>query len=178
MCQQAVGVVYSVTAIMSSVRSISDKMLSLVAFLVAGGVCAVAVFVVTVFAVGRLDQRMKWIKFLSMGRVGDMALIHARMAGLIRSSAWVTKNLSGTAQSTGRQPNVGGFCRSLLRGQVSAKPAEHEHRRKRAVFARTNGVDEGGNNATIFVALFDTTIFVASGIVSRETISSFPLYSV
>jgi hypothetical protein len=101
MCQQAVGVVYSVTAIMSSVRSISDKMLSLVAFLVAGGVVVVAAFVVTVFAVGRLDQRMKWIKFLSMGRVGDMALIHARMAGLIRSSAWVTKNLSGTAQSTG-----------------------------------------------------------------------------
>jgi hypothetical protein len=92
---------YSVTANRSRVLSISDKMLSLVALRIAGGVCVVTVFVVTVFAVGRLDQRMKRSKSLSMGRVGIMALIHARMAGLIRSSAWGTKNLSGTAQSTG-----------------------------------------------------------------------------
>jgi hypothetical protein len=95
--------VYSVTAIASSVFSISDKILSLVAFLIAGGVVlvAVAAFTGTVFAVGRVIQAMKRSKSLLIGLVGIMALIHDRIMGLILSAAWVTKNRSGTAQSTG-----------------------------------------------------------------------------
>jgi hypothetical protein len=78
-----------------------------------------------------------------------MALIHARMAGLMRSPACVTKNRSGTIQSYGRQPKVGGLCRSLRRGQVSANPAEQAQRRKRAVFKRTNGFGDGPSNPEI-----------------------------
>jgi hypothetical protein len=93
MCQQAACGVYSVTAIISSVRSISDKMLSLVAFLVAGGVVVVAAFtvaLVTVFAVGLLAHAMKRSKSLLIGLVGMNPLIHDRIKGFTRSPACVT----------------------------------------------------------------------------------------
>jgi len=172
-------VVYSVTESMSRVRSISLRIESLVTRRSAGGVVValVVVTVLTSLAIGLVIQPMNRIKSRSIGRVGIMALTQVRIKGLILSPAEVMKNLSGTAQSTGRHPKVGGFCLSLRRGQVSAKPAEQEHRRYRAVLQRTNGVDEGGNNATIFVALLDTTIFVVSGIVSRETMRSLGFWS-
>jgi hypothetical protein len=114
---------------------------------------AVAAFTGTVFAIGLVAQLMNRIKFLSIGLVGIMALIHDRIMGLILSAAWVTawvtKNRSGTAQSTGRHPNVGGVCRSDRIPHTSANPAEHEHRRKRAVLCRTNGFGDGPSRPEI-----------------------------
>jgi hypothetical protein len=71
---------------------------------IAGGGVEVA-FLITVAltsrTIGLVAQLMNRIKFLSIGLVGIMALIHDRIMGLILSAAWVTKNRSGTAQSTG-----------------------------------------------------------------------------
>ena len=86
-------VVYSVTAIASSVRSISLSIESLVALLSAGG--GVVVFfgvalTITVFAVGRVIQLMNLVNPLSIGRVGINPLTHVLIRGLILSPAEAT----------------------------------------------------------------------------------------
>jgi hypothetical protein len=92
-----VVVVYSMQAIVSSVRSISLRILSLVTLLIAGG--GVLTLVVTVRAAGRVIQPMNLVNPLSIGRVGMNPLIQEWIRGLMRSPAEVMKNRSGTDQS-------------------------------------------------------------------------------
>ena len=168
--------VYSMQAIASSVVSISLRILSLVTLLIAGGgvLALVVVVALTSLAVGRVIQPMNRIKSRSIGRVGIIALIQERINGLIRSTADGIRNRSGTIQSTGLHPKVGGFCRSDLLVHVSANPAEQLHRRNRAVFVMTNGVDDGPSNPAILRFSDNTDL---EGIVSRETMRALGFWS-
>jgi hypothetical protein len=138
----------------------------------------VVVTVLTSLAIGLVIQPMNRIKSRSIGRVGIMALTQVRIKGLMRSPADGIRNRSGTIQSTGLHPKVGGFCRSDLLVQVSANPAEQLHLLNLAVFVMTNGVDDGPSNPAILRFSDNTDLeglegsAVSPGIVSRETIDS------
>ena len=171
--------VYSMQAIASSVVSISLRIESLVTRRSAGGgmLTLVVWTVLTSLPDGLVIQPMNRIKSRSIGRVGIMALIQERIRGLMRSPAEVMKNRSGTDQSTGLHPNVGGVCRSLRSVQVSANPLEQEHRRNLLVFVMTNGVDDGPSNPAILRFTDLEGSAVSPGIVSHETMRALGFWS-